>query len=247
MTNTSTAYVDNWNRFAQHHQGDWHGDWVEYSPEGSIVKAFRCIRSFHLSEDGEEIAHQNHYIYPDGKEETETFKPYPKPIAKSLFLENSFSWGSKLVASEGDFGFETGFRFETKRTSLAVIYNEKGSLGKIVAIAETLAEFSEVPTLPKPEEFGQNWQGTITKITPNWIVSSSESTTWQPLTALNPDYRTLYLTNGLALHCPPQVQPEQEFILAVDWLVNSTLLHRGIRHFDHNGFKAFTLEVFTRD
>jgi hypothetical protein len=33
--------------------------------------------------------------------------------------------------------------------------------------------------------------------------------------------------------------------MAIDWLVNPTLLQRGIRHYGVSGFTSFTLEVFS--
>lgn len=95
-----------------------------------------------------------------------------------------------------------------------------------------------------PEEIGHQWQGTLTKMTPDFKVSSNAKSTWKPLSCLNDNYTTLFLANGISVHCPPQIMPEQEFVLAVDWLVNPHLLHRGTRHFDPSGFTTFTLEVF---
>ena len=83
-----------------------------HSPDGEVTDSFQCIRSFHLNQEGNEINHQNHYIYADGKKETKTFGPYKKPDTRALFLDNSFSWGSILVLAESRFGFETGFRYE---------------------------------------------------------------------------------------------------------------------------------------
>ena len=64
--NPSTWQIDNWKRFAENHHGDWYGTWFRYSPSAEVDEVFRCIRSFHLSEDRQAINHQNHYIYSDG-------------------------------------------------------------------------------------------------------------------------------------------------------------------------------------
>lgn len=242
--NSSTWQIDNWNRFAENHRGDWYGTWFRYSPSAEVDEVFRCIRSFHLSEDQRAIKHQNHYIYSDGREETKHFGPYPQPFVRSLFLNNSFSWGSKEVKAGESFFFETGFRFQTKRCSLGTVYNDGGNLEKTVAIAENLDNFAKIPDLLPPEAISHQWKGTLTRITPDFKVSSISESTWKPLSDLNNDYLTLFLTYGISLHCPPQITPGKEFVLAVDWLVNPNLLHRGIRHFDSTGFTAFALEVF---
>ena len=170
--NSSTWQIDNWYRFAENHHGDWYGTWFSYSPSAEVNKVFRCIRSFHLSEKDWVINHQNHYIYSDGQQETKHFGPYPQPVVKSLFLENSFSWGSSEVKAGESFAFETGFRFQTKRSSLAAVYNNDGNLEKAVAIAETLDNFAEIPDFLPPEAITHQWKGTLTRITPDFKVSS---------------------------------------------------------------------------
>lgn len=242
--NSSTWQINNWKRFAENHHGDWYGTWFRYSPSAEVDEVFRCIRSFHLSEDMQVINHQNHYIYSDGREETKHFGPYPQPNVRSLFLDNSFSWGSNEVKAGEKFFFETGFRYQTKRTSLGTVYSDDGNLEKTVAIAENLDDFAEISNFSPPEAISRQWKGTLTKMTPDFKVSSVTKSTWKPLSDLNNNYLTLHLTNGISLHCPPQIMPNKEFVLAMDWLINPNLLHRGIRHFDRNGFTAFTLEVF---
>lgn len=243
--NASTWQIDNWYRFAENHHGDWYGTWLRYSPSAEVNQVFRCIRSFHFSEKDRLINHQNHYIYSDGRQETKHFGPYPLPVVKSLFLENSFSWGSSEVKAGESFGFETGFRFQAKRSSLATVYDDSGHLEKVVVIAENLNDFAETPDFPSSETISHQWKGSSIRMIPDFKVSSAVESTWQPLSDINNDYLTLRLTNGLSLHCPSQVTPEKEFVLAVDWLVNPNLLHRGIRHFNRTGFTAFTLEVFS--
>lgn len=239
----SSWQIDNWNRFAKNHHGDWYGTWFCYSPSAEVDEIFRCIRSFHLSKNKQVINHQNHYIYSDGREETKHFGPYPQPNVRSLFLNNSFSWGSSEVKAGESFFFETGFRFQTKRTSLGTVYSDDGNLEKTVAIAENLDNFAEVPNFSPPEAIG-HWKGKITRMTPDFKILPVAESIWKPLSDLNNNYLTLFLTNGISLHCPPQIMPEKEFVLAVDWLVHPNLLHRGIRHFDRTGFTTFTLEVF---
>ena len=93
----------NWHNFCQHHEGDWHGTWTRYSPEGKNLESFQCIRSLKVSKDRREIYHQNHYIYAEDKKETKLFGPYQTQTTSALFLDKSFSWGSKQIESGANF------------------------------------------------------------------------------------------------------------------------------------------------
>jgi hypothetical protein len=117
------AKLQNWNNFCLYHTGDWYGTWTIYSPDLKVKNKFKCLRSLHSTADGSEITHQNSYTYTDSKTEVKNFCPYQKPKRTALFLENSFSWGSTTVESNSVFGFETGFRYDDKRASAAILYD----------------------------------------------------------------------------------------------------------------------------
>ena len=237
--------LENWDNFCKYHVNfDWYGVWTKYLPDGKIIDSFQCIRSFHLNEEGSEINHQNHYIYADGKKETKTFAPYKKPDTRALFLDNSFSWGSILVLEESRFGFETGFRYEDKRLSTVLIYNESGELQEITVISEVLEGSLESNTISQ-QDFSGRWEGIAKTINPSWIVSSPVKTTYQQLAANN-DYLKLYFPEGVCVSCPHQVEAEKVFSAAVDWLINPNLLQSGIRNYDASGFIGFTLAELTR-
>jgi len=238
--------LQNWDNFCRYHAtGDWHGTWTKYSPQGEGIESFQGVRSLHTSQDSSEINHQNHYTYADGRSELKTFGPYKKPLTRALFLDNSFSWGSTKVESGSTFGFETGFRYENNRASAAIIYDDSGSLQHITIIPEHLASFAEEPPRPPVLELSRNWQGTLKRMTPDLIVSPPVATSWKRLEDLSEDYLTLHFPDGISASCPRQIENEKKFFMALDWLVNPTLLQRGIRHYDQSGFTSLTLEVFT--
>lgn len=243
-TDARSPQLQNWNNFCRYHADDWYGTWSRYTPDGQLIEFFQCVRSFHLSEDGSEIHHQNHYTYADGKTETKTFGPYKKPFTRALFLDNSFSWGSTKVESGSNFGFETGFRFEDRRLSVAVVYDDGGGQ-KIVVIPENLTTFPEKPTPTSAKEFSSDWEGTGKTMTPDWIVSSPIPTSWNRLDNLGEDYLTLHFSDGISICCPQKIETGKEFFAAVDWQVNPALLLRGIRKYDNSGFTSFTLETFS--
>lgn len=237
--------LQNWDNFCRYHAtGNWYGIWTRYSPEGEVIKSFKGIRSLQASEDGSEINHHNYYTYADGKSESKTFGPYKKPNTKALFLDNSFSWGSTNMEPGSNFGFETGFRYEDQRASVAVLYDGSGSLQTMTTIPEYLASFAGEPSRPPVNGISGNWQGTLKTITPDLIVSPPVATSWKRLEDLGENYLTLYFPDGISLSCPRQLEREKKFFMAIDWRVNSTLLQRGIRNYKSSGFTGFTLELF---
>ena len=239
--------LQNWDNFCKYHVNcDWYGVWTKYSPDGQVIDSFQCIRSFHLNQNGSEIKHQNHYIYPDGKKETRNFGPYKKPDTRALFLDNSFSWGSIIVVEESRFGFKTGFRYEDKRVSAVVIYNETGNLQEITVISEVLKGISEESNVISPEQFSGIWKGKAKTINPNWIVSFPVETIYNQLENNADDYLNLHFPEGVYVNCPSQVEPEKDFVAVVDWLINPNLLQSGIRKYDSSGFTDFTLAELSR-
>lgn len=243
---TLDAQLKNWDNFCRYHAlGDWHGIWTRYSPTGEVIESLQCIRSLRASADSSEVEHQNHYIYPDGTSETKTFGPYQKPATRSLFLGNSFSWGSTKLESGFPFGFETGFTNESRRVSIGVLYDRTAKLEKITIIAEHLGSFAtETISLGNSEKM--NWQGICHAIAPNLEALLETSAAWREIEDLEEGYLTInQQQDGISVSCPRQIESRENFVLVVDWQVNSTLLHRGIRHFKSFEFTQFSLENFT--
>lgn len=240
------AQLQNWENFCRHHAiGDWYGTWNIYDLEGKIIRHFQCIRSFQVSADGNEINHQNYYTYPDSTTKLETFEPRKKPNKEALFLENSFSWGSLEVKPSSIFFFETGFRNECRRRSAVARYNENGTVD-ILIISEHLGNFSTEPSLPLANQLN-GWAGIARSMTPDdCIMSPTQAISWMQLEDLNKKYLTLHLQDSVSISIPHQIEKGKDFFLAAEWLVNPTLLQRGIRYFNTSGFISFTLEVFKR-
>lgn len=238
--------LQNWENFCRYQAtGDWHGTWSKYSPQGKLIESFQGIRSLRTSEDGSEIYHQNHYTYADGKTVSKTFGPYQKLTTRALFLDNSFSWGSIKIKSSSQFAFETGFRYEDRRMSAGIVYDELGNLECITVISEHLGCFTQEPSGSPIDELSGCWLGTIKKIAPNWIVSAPLATSWKRLENIDRDYLTLHLADKVSFSGPQKLENGKDFLMAVDWQANPTLLQRGIRHFDKSSFTNFTLEIFS--
>jgi Domain of unknown function (DUF3598) len=253
------AQLKNWDNFCQYHVNcDWYGTWNTYAAANKLIDSFKCIRSFHLSQDGSEIYHTNSYTYSDGKTETENFGPYKKPETRSLFLDSCFSWGSDKVEAGASFAFETGFRCEERRLSVPVVYDNQGLLQKVLVISEKLDNYAEETNnrelnLPgkyqadyQTNYFDGEWQGFGKIITPNWIVSSLAETSWDKIKNVSEGYEQLIFPDKVVLTCPQKIEPGKDFIAAVDWLISSHLLHRCIRVYGSSGLQGVSLEIFNR-
>jgi hypothetical protein len=248
-TETTAAQLQNWYNFCQYHaNNDWYGTWTRYSADGQIIETFHCIRSFHVSDGGNEIHHQNHYTYADGTKETKTFGPYKKPITRALFLDNTFSWGSTKVESGSTFGFETGLRYEDKRANVVIVYDDAGNLEKIIVIPETLTIFPENPSPPSAKELSGNWVGTAKNMTSNWMVSSPIPVSWKPLENLADeadDYQIFHFSDGISISCPQKVAIDKSFLATIEWQISHNLLQRGIRNYKDSSLTNFTLQTFS--
>lgn len=239
------AQLKNWQNFLTYHVNcDWYGIWTRYTADGQITESFEGVRSFHANEDSSEVKHQNYLKYTDGHSETKTFGPYKQPQIRALFLDNSFSAGSPNIEPGKMFGFETGFRYENRRVEAITIYNESGKLEKFTFIEEKLVTYPKpLPHLP-PQQISGKWQGKTKTMTPNWEISTPQTTLWQPIEKLAQDDKILHFPNNVVISCPLQISPGQEFMYVVDWLARPSLLLRGIRKYNAVGFTNFTLETF---
>jgi hypothetical protein len=233
----------NWEHFCRYHVGDWHGSWTQYSCAGVALASFRCIRSFHVNADGSAITHQNHYYYADGRRETKTFGPYTPSTTRSLFIDQSFSWGSPGAAVGAPFFFETGFRWADRRVSCVAQCDVRGVWQPFLVITEHLGHFADrQPSTPVPE-FTHGCHGTRQTITPDWCVSTL-TIAWQRLEELEASYLTCRLPEGVAVSVPRHLAPGTPFRGIVEWAVDATMLQRGMRTYDAAGFTHFSLDIY---
>jgi hypothetical protein len=52
---------------------------------------------------------------------------------------------------------------------------------------------------------------------------------------------------GLAVSLPRRLAPGQAWVGTVEWAVEATTVHRGIRTYDATGFAQFSLDQFTNE
>jgi hypothetical protein len=215
--------------------------------DGVALAPRQCIRSFQLTADGCAITHQNHYRSADGRQETKTFGPYTPATTRGVFVEASFSWGSPAVDGVTTFAFETGLRAAERRVSLVARSDAHGVWQPFVVIAKHLGRFAErqptveIPTLP------QGCRGLRRTITPDLRVSPAEPIAWCRLEEVGEDRLIVRVPGGLAVSLPRCLAPGQPWVGIVEWTVEATTVHRGIRTYAATGFAQFSLDQFTHE
>jgi hypothetical protein len=209
----------NWARFCRYHVGDWYGLWTPYTVDGVALAPWQCLRSFQRTADGRAITHQNHYRYADGRQETTTFGPYTSATTRGVFVEAGFSWGSPVVAAETPFCLRD--RVPCRRAP------RPPAVGS--------------PVLPR------GCRGLRQTITPDLRVSPTEPIAWRRLEEVGEDRLTVRVPGGLAVSLPRRLVPGKPVVGIVEWAVEATTVHRGIRTYEATGFAQFSLEQFTTE
>ena len=235
----------NWARFCRYHVGDWYGLWTTYTVDGVALAPRHCIRSFQLTADRRAITHQNHYHYADGRQETTTFGPYTPVTTRGVFVEASFSWGSPAVDGSTPFAFETGFRAAERRVSLVARSDVHGVWQPFVVITEHLGRCAERPPTVEIPALPRGCQGLRRTITPDLRLSPADPIAWRRLEEVGEDRLTVRVPGGLAVSLPQGLAPGQPWVGIVEWAVEATTVHRGIRTYDATGFAQFSLDQFT--
>jgi hypothetical protein len=235
----------NWARFCRYHVGDWYGLWTPYTLDGAALAPRQCLRSFQRTADGRAITHHNHYRYADGRQETKTFGPYTPATTRGVFVEASFSWGSPAVDGATPFAFETGFRAAERRVSLVVRSDAHGLWEPFVVITERLGRFAERPPAVEIPALPQGCRGLRRTITPDLRVSPAEPIAWCRLEEVAEDRLMMRVPGGLAVSLPRCLAPGQPWVGIVEWVVEATTVHRGIRTYDAAEFAQFSLDQWT--
>lgn len=236
----------NWDNFCRYQAiGDWYATGYKYSPQGEVDESFQCIRSLRASKDKNEVYHQNHYTYADGRTVSKTFGPYQKPLINCLFLENSFSWGTNMFEVGSFFGFETGFSHENRRVSSGIFYNEQGNLAHIKLNCEHLGSYVKEFSDSLENQGNNNWKGISQQMTPDYKIAPAIPRVWKPLKQLGEGYFTFNLAGDVSVSGPPMLEKDLSFLTIIEWLVNPSMLQRGIRYYEASEFRYFTFETFT--
>jgi hypothetical protein len=99
----------------------------------------------------------------------------------------------------------------------------------------------EIPVLP------QGCGGLRRTITPDLRVSAADPIAWRRLEEGDKDRLTMRVPGGLAVSLPRCLTPGQPWVGIVEWAVDATTVHRGIRTYEATGFAQFSLDQWTNE
>jgi hypothetical protein len=151
------------------------------------------------------------------------------------------------VTSETPFAFETGFRAAERRVSLVVRSDAHGVWQPFVVITEHLGRYAERPPAGVIPALPRGWRGLRRTITPDLRVSAADPIAWRRLEEVGEDRLTVRMPGGLAVSLPRRLAPGQPWVGIVEWAVEATTVHRGIRTYEATGFAQFSLDQFTTE
>jgi hypothetical protein len=145
------------------------------------------------------------------------------------------------------FAFETGFRAAERRVSLVVRSDAHGVWQPLVVITEHLGRFAERPPAVEIPALPRGCRGLRRTITPDLRVSTAEPIAWCRLEEVGEDRLMARVPGGLAVSLPRRLTPGQPWVGIVEWAVETTTVHRGIRTYEATGFAQFSLDQFTNE
>lgn len=239
--------LKNWENLCKFQAGSWHGTWTAYSPKLEVLKIVDVITGLELNPEKTELRHINYYSYADETKEKKEYGRYTKDNLRTLFFENTFSWGIQKLEVGLKLFMEIGFRYENQRTRFVTEYDESHALQRMTVIREQLSVPPSEPAQPTVEKLSGFWQGNSVQMTSDLQVSEASPIQWQGFESLGEQNQVFFFPDGISVSCPLQLEVGKAFAIAVGWLLNSSQHQRVIRQFDEQGtFTSMTLETLRR-
>ncbi|MEO0355768.1 MAG: DUF3598 family protein [Cyanobacteria bacterium P01_A01_bin.3] len=162
MTLTPTAnYCDRQWDFFQKNLGEWHGSFVKYAPDGSLIDELPTMVTV-TPADGQSVQIAVDYLTDRERNVTWTFGSVPGDML--CFENGEFSRGDKWVHGLSNAGFEQGLIHPPSRLRAVQVY-KAGELEKVVLIHESLSNHESLPNSPEqgppltPQELVGVWAG----------------------------------------------------------------------------------------
>ena len=241
----------------------WYGIWTVYSPEKEVIKSSKGIRILQANEDKTTITHTNQFPLPDGSIQEkqwqinkETCNQHdglchpadPLKRALSLVGYGASTWVHKQLESGRTFSVELFLKHEDWNSSIGSIYDENGSLEKILHLREHLGSFPDIPAKPEIENLSVKWIGKKDSITPDLKISDTEETQELVLEQNGDKNETFFLPDGIVVNIPKQVKVGEEFEIVAGKLVAENEYKRLTAKYDDSGaFALLISEVFHRE
>ena len=117
----------------------------------------------------------------------------------------------------------------------------------MLVITEHLGQWAERPPAVEIPVLPRGWRGLRRTITPDLWVSAADPIAWRRLEEVGEDRLTVRVPGGLAVSLPRCLAPGQPWVGIVEWAVEATTVHRGIRTYEAIGFAQFSLDQFTNE
>jgi Domain of unknown function (DUF3598) len=239
----------------------WHGIWTKYSPDKNILESFKSIRKLQANEEKTLITHTNYYIYSDGRELEKSWQIEKQicsqpdgvihPAASSMraisFGEGKTVWFSKKLEAGQKLGAELFFQHQDWRTSVAIIYTEKGDLERITLIRDHLNSFPDKLPKAEIEKLSGKWNGRKECIDSNLQRFTLAENQELVLEATSTN-KMIFLPDNITVNTPQKVNIGKEFEIVSSKLVTEHTYQRLTAKY--NNYGAFTMlisEVFKQE
>ena len=136
------------------------------------------------------------------------------------FGAGATAWIAPRFIPGKPFGVEFYFRGGDWRTSVAIVYGEKGDIDRIVYIREHLSCFSDESLDSEFSKISGNWSGTQSSMTPDLhIASEATQLSFDQYSSHN---KMISLPKGLSVTLPKQVTANQAIQITA---VQQTIAH----------------------
>lgn len=265
----STALQDTqWSFFAGDLPREWHGLWVRYGPDASLVRESRASRAFRLSDNNREIEQKNVYDNVEFMGTAELVRSYRRETLppKFVFEKDGSLFINFVSPTNPVFGFEMACVHPADRSvrfSIVVIFRA-GRLDFVSLVREVdvlrspkghFWKFSQEASIavevPAVEVRTGRFQGTERCITPDCgvLVKTIDETLWslEEFLGIDDSVSGLQFPDGIQFWFPTSVMDAatKEVSLSILWQVDDTTTVASKVVYKNEVFVArYTAELF---
>ena len=240
-----------------------YGIWTVFSPQKEIIKTSKGIRNLRANADKTLITHTNQFPLPDGSLQEKQWQiekdkcnlddgllhpADPSKRALSIEKYGSTTWFPKKFEVGHPFSVELFLKHEESNTSIGSIYDENGSLSKILYLRESLNSYPDIPNAKEMGNFSGRWKVTKKYMNPDLNTSAAEETSGIEFNPNEGKNETFLLPEMVIVDIPIQLKPGEEFEIIAGKLVTDNQYKRLAVKYNSSGtFTQLTSEVFSRE
>ncbi|BAY81156.1 hypothetical protein NIES267_06310 [Calothrix parasitica NIES-267] len=240
-----------------------YGIWTVFSPQKEIIQTKKGIRNLRANADKTLITHTNQFPSSDGSLQEKQWQIekdkcnldngllHPAdPTKRALSIEKygSTSWFPQKFVVGNKFSVELFLKHEKWNTSIGSIYDENGSLAKILYLQESINSYPDIPNAKEICDLSGKWKVIKKFMSPDLNISTAEETS---LLEFNPNQgqnQTLLLPEMVIVDIPIELKSGKEFEITAGKLVTENQYKRLTIKYDSSGrFTRLISEVFHRE